>query len=51
MVSHFLLALTNTPAFYITELIMAVIIFMIQAPGGLAATVRLERAGRYKPCS
>jgi hypothetical protein len=24
---------------------------MIQAPGGLAATVRLERTGRYKSCS
>ncbi len=33
VVSHSLLALTNTLAFYITELITAVISFMIQAPG------------------
>jgi hypothetical protein len=30
---HFLLALTNTLAFYVTKLIMAVISFMIQTPG------------------
>jgi hypothetical protein len=33
IVSHFLLALTSTLAFYVTELITAVISFMIQAPG------------------
>ncbi len=33
IVSHFILALLNTLAFYITELIMAVKSFMIQAPG------------------
>jgi hypothetical protein len=32
IVRHFLLPLTNTPAFYVTELITAVISFMIQAP-------------------
>ncbi len=34
IVSHFLLALTNSVAFYVTKLITAVISFMIQAPGG-----------------
>ncbi len=33
IVSHFLLALTSTPAFYVTELIMGVKSFMIQAAG------------------
>ncbi len=33
IVNHFLLALTNTLAFYITELITAVMSFMIKAPG------------------
>ncbi len=33
VVSHSLLVLTNTLAFYVTELIKAVISFMIQAPG------------------
>jgi hypothetical protein len=33
IVSHILLALTNALAFYVTELIMVVISFMIQAPG------------------
>ncbi len=33
IVSHFLVALTNTQAFHIIELITAVISFMIQAPG------------------
>ncbi len=33
ILSHFLLALTNTLALYATELITAVICFMIQAPG------------------
>jgi len=32
IVSHFLLALTNTLAFSVTELITAVISFMIQTP-------------------
>jgi hypothetical protein len=36
IVSHFLLALTNP--FYVTEFIMAVISFMIQAPG--ASTIK-----------
>ncbi len=35
IVSHFLLALTNTLAFYVTEIITATISFMIQAPGDL----------------
>ncbi len=39
-VSHFLLVLTNAPAFYATELITAVTSFMIQAPGH----VRLDKA-------
>ncbi len=33
IVSHFLMALTNALAFYVTELIKAEISFMIQAPG------------------
>ncbi len=33
--NHFLLVLTNTLAFYVTELITAVISFMIQAPGAI----------------
>ncbi len=33
IVSHFFLALTNALAFYVTELIMAVISFMILASG------------------
>jgi hypothetical protein len=33
IVSHFLMALTNALAFYVTELITAVISFMIQALG------------------
>ncbi len=33
IVSHFLLALANTPAFYVTKFITNVISFMIQAPG------------------
>ncbi len=34
IVSHFLMAFTNTLAFYVMELITAVIGFKIQAPGG-----------------
>ncbi len=34
IVSHFLLSLTNTLAFYVTKLIKAVLSFMIQAHGG-----------------
>jgi hypothetical protein len=34
IISHFLLALTNTLAVYVTELITAVISFMKQAPVG-----------------
>ncbi len=43
--SHLLLALTNTLAFYVTELITAVIIFMIQAPG--ANPIKLFTAEIY----
>ncbi len=32
IVSHFLLVLTNTLALYVTELITAVVSFIIQAP-------------------
>ncbi len=32
IVSHFILALTNKLAFYVAELIKAVIYFIIQAP-------------------
>jgi len=42
IVSHFLLALTNTLAFYVTELITAVISFMIQAPGAFFLRLHLR---------
>jgi hypothetical protein len=36
IISHVLLALTNTPAFCVPELITAVISFILQAPGANA---------------
>jgi hypothetical protein len=40
IINNFLFTLTNTPAFYDTELITAVKSFMIQAPGSTTSGLK-----------
>ncbi len=42
-VSHFLLALMDPQTFYVTELIMAVISFMIQAPEAGSCNILVDK--------